>query len=77
MPANRTLRVETLARAVVHWSIDEWRAVHDTASWDTTRGVHVADLQTRDLRRGDRVHLTFYWPEANRWEGVDVLVCIE
>ena len=41
MPANRTLRVETLAPAVVHWSVDGWRTVHDTATRDTTLGVHV------------------------------------
>ena len=51
MPANRTLRVETLAPAVVHWSVDGWRTVHDTATRDTTLGVHVVDLGTRDLRR--------------------------
>jgi glucoamylase len=77
MPANRTLRVETLAPAVVHWSVDGWRAVQDTATWDTTLGVHVCDLETGDLRRGDRVHLTFYWPEAERWEGIDFRVSIE
>ena len=77
MPANRTLRVETLAPAVVHWSVDEWRTVHDTATRDTTLGVHVVDLGTRHLRPGDRVQLTFYWPEAARWEEIDFLVCIE
>ena len=77
MPANRTLRVETLAPAIVHWSIDDWRTVPDTSTRDTTLGVHVCDLDTSDLRRGDRVHLTFYWPEADRWEGVDYLICIE
>src|SRR6185437_7914079 len=77
MPARQTLRVETLARAVVHWSVDGWRTVHDTATCDTTLGVHVADLPTLDLRRGDRVDLTFYWPEAARWEGTDFFVCIE
>jgi hypothetical protein len=39
--------------------------------------VHVVDLGTSHLRLGDRVHLTFYWPEAERWEGIDFLVCIE
>jgi glucoamylase len=77
MPENRTLRLETLAPAVVHWSIDEWRTVHDTATRDTTLGVHVADLETRDLRHGDRVHLTLYWPEGNRWEGTDYFICVE
>jgi glucoamylase len=77
MPANRTLRVETLAPAVVHWSIDGWRSVHDIATRDTTLGVHVLDLGTTRLSAGDRVHLTFYWPDAARWEGADFSVCIE
>ena len=76
MPANKTLRVETLAPAVVHWSVDGWRTTYDTATRDTTLGVHLADLETQHLSRGDRVHLTFYWPDAQRWEEVDFLVCI-
>jgi glucoamylase len=77
IPANRTLRVETLTPAVVHWSVDGWRTVYDTATQDTTLGVHVVDLETRQLCAGDRVELTFYWPDAARWEGVDFQVCIE
>jgi glucoamylase len=77
MPAGRTLRVETLAPAVVHWSRDGWRTVHDAPTRDTTLGVHVADLQTLELRIGDRVDLTFYWPEVNRWEGTDFVVYVE
>jgi glucoamylase len=77
MPAKKILRVETLTPARVHWSIDQWRTVHDTSTRDTTLGVHVCDLETRDLHSGDRVHFTFYWPEAGRWEGVDFLVHIE
>jgi glucoamylase len=77
MPAGRSLRVESLAPAVVHWSVDGWRTVHDTATWDTTLGVHVADLHTARLCHDDRVSLTFYWPEVGRWEGTDFLVCVE
>jgi glucoamylase len=77
MPANRTLRVETLSAAVVHWSFDGWRTVRDTATRDTTLGVHVCDLPTRDLGVDDLIELTFYWPEATRWEGVNFQVCIE
>jgi glucoamylase len=77
MPANKVLRVETLAPAVVHWSADGWRTAQDTATQNTTLGVHIADLETRHLSSGDRVCLTFYWPEAERWEQVDFIVCIE
>ena len=77
MPPGRTLRVETLAPALVHWSVDGWRVVHDIRTRDTTLGVHVVDLETQGLRIGDRVDLTFYWPEADRWEGTDFVVCVE
>jgi len=77
MPPGRSLRVETLAPALVHWSVDGWRTVHDTPTRDTTLGVHVADLQTLDLRTGDRVDLTFKWPETDRWEGTDFVVWVE
>lgn len=77
MPARRTLRVETLARAVVHWSVDGWRTVSDTATADTTLGVHLVDLPTARLRKGGRIEFTFYWPEADRWEGTDFFVRVE
>jgi glucoamylase len=77
MPSSKILRVETLAAAVVHWSVDEWSTVHDTPTVDTTLGVHVANLDTTELCIGGRVHMTFYWPDVDRWEGFDFLVCVE
>jgi glucoamylase len=77
IPPGRTLRVETLQPALVHWSVDGWRTVHDEPTRDTTLGVHLVDLPTLRLSRDDRVDFTFYWPEADRWEGIDYQVCIE
>jgi glucoamylase len=77
IPPGTTLRVETLAPAVIHWSVDGWRTVHDTATLDTTLGVHVADLETASLDSGDHVDLTFYWPDATRWEAIDYVVCVD
>ena len=77
MPERKILRVETLAPAVVRWSDDNWRTVRDASTRDTTLGVHVADLETVHLRVGDRLELTFYWPDPNQWEGTDFVVCIE
>jgi glucoamylase len=77
MPAGRILRIETLAPAIVHWSADDWVTVHDTPTIDTTLGVHVADLRTMTMGTGDHLTLTFYWPDFDRWEGADFLVCVE
>jgi len=77
MPPGKVLRLETLAPALVHWSSDGWRTTRDEATRDTTLGMHVVDLPTEHLCPGARIDLTFYWPEADRWEGADYLVCIE
>jgi glucoamylase len=77
MPAGRALRIELLSPAVVHWSADGWRTVHDTPARDTTLGVYVADLPTESLRADDAVAMTFYWPEANRWEGADFIIYVD
>jgi glucoamylase len=74
MPESRTLRIETAEPAVVHWTVDRWRTVHDTPTRDTTLGIHVADLETARARSGDRVQFTFHWPDAERWEGADFVV---
>ena len=71
MGVGTALRIETFAAAVVHWSADDWRTVHDTASRDTGLGVHVADLPTAGLRAGACVRFTFRWPGADCWEGHD------
>jgi glucoamylase len=77
MPSGRILRIETLAPAIVHWSVDDWCTVHDAPTADTTLGVHVADLHTTNVRTGGRVNLTLYWPDVDRWEGVDFFVWVE
>jgi glucoamylase len=77
MPARKTLRVETLAPALVHWSSDGWRTAHDATTRDTSLGIHVVDLDTAHLGAGARIDMAFYWTESDRWEGTDYHVCVE
>jgi hypothetical protein len=76
MPVGRTLRLEVLAPANVHWSVNDWAGAHDTPTRDTGLGVHVADLSTCGLAAGARVLFTFYWPDTGRWEGADFAVTL-
>jgi glucoamylase len=68
---GHTLRVETLAPAIVHWSADGWREVRDDPTRDSGLGVHLVDLPTAALPAGTEIRFTFYWPDAARWEGAD------
>jgi glucoamylase len=74
---GRTLRIEVLAPARVHWSPDGWQTVHDGPTTDTGLGIHHLDLPTERLAAGTVVGFTFFWPEAGRWEGQDFEVTVE
>jgi glucoamylase len=84
MTAGSTLRIETLARATVHWGLgnggrghdDVWTDVHDVETVDTGLGVYVADLDTLNCPSGRSVVFTFFWHDARRWEGVDFRVVV-
>ena len=77
MPAYRSLRIQTAARALIHWSPDEWRTEADVTTRDTGLGVWAAELDTASLTPGTRVRFTLYWPDENRWQGEDYEVLID
>ena len=45
-------------------------------SWKRASGIHSADLETAELPAGARIRLTFFWPDAERWESTDLVVLI-
>ncbi len=76
MPSGKTLRIAVMAPATVHWSDDGWQTAQDVSARNTGLGIYVADLPTNTLDAGHTIVFTFYWPEANRWEGTDFNVMI-
>jgi len=74
IPAGKMLRIETMASAVIHWSTDDWSTVRDTTVHDVGLGIYIADLSTHGLPEGKQVKFTFYWPDADHWEGSDFIV---
>ncbi|HUO25965.1 MAG TPA: glucan 1,4-alpha-glucosidase [Candidatus Aquilonibacter sp.] len=77
VPHHQTLRVNLLSPALVHWSIDGWKTAHDSDTRDTGLGLYTLDLPTASLPVGGKVVFTFYWPDTNRWEGVNYTVTVE
>jgi glucoamylase len=76
MPAGKTLRVEVLAQANVHWSSDDWLTAHDANTRDTGLGLYVVDLPTALIPAGSAVCFTFFWSEVNKWEKTNFSVNI-
>jgi glucoamylase len=77
MPCGKILRLVLLAPAMAHWSLDDWKTSEDSNSTDTGLGVHVIDIPTARLAVGQTICFTFYWREADRWEGGDFTVGVE
>ncbi len=67
----RNLRIEVLAPAMVHWTSDDWQTTNDSKTIDTGLGVHYVDLPTNRLSPDSKIVFTFFWPTANKWEGID------
>jgi glucoamylase len=71
IPVGKTLRIETLGPAVVHWTCDGWQSSHDAEMRDTGLGVYLADLPTEEMPAETILTFTLYWPAEKRWEGAD------
>ncbi len=77
LQAGKRLRIELLAPAMVHWSSDNWQTSRDISTRSTGLGIHYADLPTQALAAGAVVVFTFYWTEAQHWEGANFYVTVE
>jgi glucoamylase len=77
MPCGKILRIVTMAPARVHWSFDNWTTTQDSSGRDTSLGVYAVDLATAQLPAGRQIVFTFFWTEAQKWEGRDFAVTVE
>jgi len=77
LPCGKKLRIILLTPGMVHWTDDDWQTTHDIYSRDTGLGIYVIDLPTQALASGRKVVFTFYWPDQQRWEGVDYSILVE
>ncbi len=76
IPAGKALRLELLAMATVHWSVDNWQSVNDTPTHATGLDVFIADLPVEKLPAGTTLVFTFHWSDSDSWEGTNFEVSI-
>ncbi|MEN6585314.1 MAG: glycoside hydrolase family 15 protein [Sulfuricella sp.] len=66
--SGQTLFVAMYEPSIVHWSIDGWKTVQDTATVDTGLGLHLVELPTQALHSG-QVDLTIRSIDTGVWSG--------
>jgi glucoamylase len=76
IPAGKILRLELLAKATVHWSVDNWRTIQDTETLETGLDVYLVDLPVDKLSANTTLVFTFHWSTFDTWEGTDFFVNI-
>ncbi|MBI1899265.1 MAG: glucan 1,4-alpha-glucosidase, partial [Acidobacteria bacterium] len=74
--AGMMLRVQAPASFRLHWSADEWRTVHDSASSPTALGIGFVDIAIPASQRAP-IRFTFFWTADERWEGCDYAVAVQ
>ncbi len=73
---NKSLRLQVGAPATVHWSTDDWKSAHDSATVDSRLGTYYLDLSREKLPAGGELVFTFCWQGNERWEGKDFRISL-
>jgi glucoamylase len=77
MPPGQTLRLIVAADATIVWSAYDWTNTYKAdATHVSALNVCFADLPTEDCADGSVIEFTFFWKEAERWEGRNYSVAV-
>ncbi len=73
---GQTLLVGMYEPGAIHWGVDGWQSIQDTATQDTGLGLHVAELETKTLLSGQRIDFTFQRENRGEWMGRDFTIAV-
>jgi glucoamylase len=69
MPAGARLVIALTEPCTVHWGINGWNSVTDTAPTDTRLGLYAATLDTAGLPAGTAIDFTWRDQNSGEWTG--------
>jgi len=77
MPPGRILRLIVGAEATIAWSANNWTSTNKVdATPVSALNLWFADLPTQGCSDGSVIEFTFFWKEAQRWEGRNYSVAV-
>jgi glucoamylase len=77
LPPGRVLRLIVVADATIVWSADGWASTNRAdATAVSALNLWFADLPTADCPDGSTIEFTFFWKDAQSWEGKNYSVAI-
>lgn len=75
MPSSKTLRIEILFPAVIYWSTDNWVNTQHSETKDIGLPFYFSDFVLQD--GVTKFAFTFFWKDANKWEGENFEIEVE
>jgi glucoamylase len=77
MPSGQILRLIVAADATIIWSANGWASTNQAdATLISALNVWFADLPTEVCPDGSVIEFTFFWKEAQCWDGRNYSVAI-
>ena len=77
VPPGRILRLIVAADATIVWSANHWASTNKMdATPVSALNLWFADLPTEGCPEGSVIQFTFFWKEAQRWEGRNYSVAV-
>jgi glucoamylase len=76
MRAGEMLRVIGATRFRLRWTADQWALAHDSASRTNSLDIDYVDLTELLTTSGMFIEFTFFWIDANRWEGRNYVIAV-
>lgn len=77
MPHGKSLRLVVEADTTIVWSTNDWTSINKAEATPLSAlNVWFADLPTDACQDGSVVEFTFFWKEAQRWEGENFSVVV-
>jgi glucoamylase len=78
MLSGKILRLIVTAEANITWTLNAWSSSHQVdVAYLRALNVWFADLPTENSMEGAEVEFTFFWKEAQRWEGRNYSVTVQ
>jgi glucoamylase len=75
MPHGKTLRIIATTNATIRWSTDHWASTNEVETTNISAlTLWFADLPTGTSASASMIEFTFFWKEAQRWEGTNFSV---
>ena len=77
LPPGKILRLILATEATVVWSDDHWKTTRKSDSAGIkSLDLWFADFPTKTMPDGSVIEFTFFWREAQRWEGRNYAVSV-